>query len=238
MTTPFDARAVEYRVKHPHEGRDTMSQTSDSSATVDAAPRQIDAAARIQIYFQGVLDDACFLYAQANAYKALTGKRVTPEHWSRAVSRLPDPAAFLGGLGATQLHYEEAVRRIEDTLDAFSDPGETFRIDQLSPSGGIGDLCGAVSSDSVVVFAYGGRTEFQNPRTHVVCGVAVSDGPPVALHLACSAAFWSRYLRFGEYFERHHSHLGRWSNDSIGVAADVAIAPNFRWRVTLERSRG
>lgn len=211
-----------------------MPPTDNSSAPVDAPVRQIDPTARIQVYFQGVLDDACFLYAQANAYKALTGKRVTPEHWNRAVSRLPEPAGFLGGSGATQLSYDEAVRHIEGILEAFSDPGETFR---LSPSAGIADLCGAVSSDSVVVFAYGGQTEFQNPRSHVVCGVAVSDGPPVALHLACSAAFSSRYLWFGNYVERHHPHLGRWSNDSIQVDADVVIAPNFRWRVSRAEPR-
>lgn len=101
----------------------------------------------------------------------------------------------------------------------------------------IKELCSAVSPDSVVVFAYGGHTEFQNPKTHVVCGVAVGERPPVALHVACSAAFWVRYLRFGEYFERHHSHLARWSNDSIQLDSDVMLAPNFRWRVTLERPR-
>jgi|SRR5882757_1701986 len=225
--------APDYRVKHPQEGDNTMPHTDDSSPTVEARLRQIDPTARMQVYFQGILDDACFLYAQANAYKALTGKRVTREHWNRAVSRLPQPAAFLGGPGATQLSYDQAVRHIEGILDAFSDPGETFRLDQLNSADGIADLCGAVSADSVVVFAYGGHAEFQNPQTHVVCGVAVSDGPPVALHLACSAAFSSRYLRFGQYFERHHPHLGRWSNDSIQVGSDVVIAPNFRWRVTF-----
>lgn len=210
-----------------------MPDTVDSAATVDAPSRRIDPTARIQVYFQGILDDACFLYAQANVYKALTGKRVTPAHWNRAVSRLPKPAEFLGGTGATQLSYDEAVQHIEATLDAFSDPGETFIVGKLSPSAGIADLCGAVASDSVVVFAYGGQTEFQNPKTHIACGVAAHDSPPTALHLACSTAFWSRYLRLGTYFERHHPQLGRWSNDSIAVDADVVIAPNFRWRVTL-----
>lgn len=214
-----------------------MPHADDSSASADAPLRQIDPTTRVQVYFQGILDDACFLYAQANAYKALTGKRVTPEHWNWAVSRLREPAAFLGGPGATQLSYDEAVRHIEGVLEAFSDPGETFTLDKLSPSAGIADLCDAVSSDSVVVFAYGRQTEFQNPKAHVVCGVAVSDGPPAALHLACSAAFSSRYLRFGSYFERHHPHVGRWSNDSIRGDDDVVIAPNFRWRVRLAEPR-
>lgn len=210
-----------------------MPDPDGLSVAVDARLRQVDPTLRMQVYFQGILDGACFLYSQANAYKALTGKRVTKEHWNRAVSRLPEPAEFLGGSGAKQLSYDEAVRHIEGILDAFSDPGETFRIDQLNPSDGVAGLCDAVSSDSVVVFAYGGHTEFQNSASHMVCGVAVSDDPPVTLHLACSSAFWSRYLKFGDYFERHHPDLGRWSNDSVQADADVVVAPNFRWRVAL-----
>ncbi|WP_188895701.1 hypothetical protein [Microlunatus endophyticus] len=187
----------------------------------------------MQIYVQGILDGACFLYALANAYKALTGKKVTREHWNRAVARLPEPAEFLGGSGATRLSYGEAVRHIDSTLDAFSDSGETFRVDQLDPAAGIVNLCRAVSSDSVVIFPYGGQTEFQHLSSHMVCGVAVSDGPPMRLHLACSFAFWSRYLKSGDYFERHHPDLGRWSNDSVQPDSEVVIAPNFRWKVTL-----
>lgn len=201
--------------------------------------RAVDPTARMQVYFQSNLDSACFLYAPANAYKALTGKRVPRERWNEAISRVPDPAAFLGGPGATQLHHGEARRLIESVLDAFSDPGETFVLTQLSASAGIADLGGEVSENSVVVFAYGGRTEFQQPEAHVVCGVAVSDGPPATLHVACSTAFWTRYLKFGEYSERHDRHLAnRWSNDSIRDGDPVTIAPNFRWRVTLEGSDG
>lgn len=214
-----------------------MTRTDDSPMTADARLREIDPTLRIQVYFQGVLDGACFLYSQANAYEALTGKKVTREHWNRAISRLPDPAAFLGGSGAQQLSYDEAVQHIEGTLNAFSDPGEAFSVEQLSSSAGIADFCDAISADSVVLFSYGGQTEFQHPTSHVVCGVA-SDGPPVRLHLACSSAFWSRYLKFGDYFERHHSELGRWSNDSIRADDDVVIAPNFRWRVTLAERCG
>jgi hypothetical protein len=211
-----------------------MANTDESPSTADVPPRQVDPSARLQIYFQAPLDSACFLYAQANAYKALTGKRVTQEHWNRAVSQLADPAAFLGGAGATELSYDRAVSLIADVLGAFSDPGETFTLDRLSPSAGIADLCGAISSDTVVVFAFGGPTEFQHPASHVVCGVAASDDP-VALHLACSAAFLDRHLKYGEYFERHHPDLGRWSNDSIPLDNQVLIAPNFRWRITLEQ---
>jgi hypothetical protein len=205
--------------------------------TQQTPSRGVDPTARMQIYFQGFLDSACFLYAPANAYKALTGKRVTREHWNAAVSGLPDPARFLGGPGATELGHDEAVRLIRDILGAFSDPGETFTLDKLSPAAGISDFCRAISSDSVVVFAYGGATEFQHPANHIVCGVATSDDL-AQLHLACSAAFSSRHLQYGEYFERHHAHLGRWSNDSICVGGDAVIAPNFRWRITRTERGG
>ena len=209
-----------------------MAHKPESTATTEGPPRTSDPTARIQVYFQGILDSACFLYAPANAYKALTGKRVTREVWNRAISRVPDPAAFLGGLGATELHHEPAQHLIGAVLAEFRDPGETFAIEQLSPEAGIADLGAEVSTDSVVVFAYAGPTEFQHPEAHVVCGVAASDDP-ATLHLACSTAFWGRYLETGEYFERHHPKLGRWSNDSVSEGSTVTIAPNFRWRVSL-----
>jgi len=205
--------------------------------TYETPSRSVDATARIQVYFQGFLDDACFLYALANAYRALTGKRVTREHWSRAISQLPDPATFLGGAGATKLSHDVAEQLIEVVLGAFSGQGEIVTLKSLSPSAGIADFRDAVSSDSVVVFAYGGPTEFLHPQTHIVCGVAASNDP-AALHVACSAALSSRYLQYGEYFERHHPALNRWSNDSIPVDSELVIAPNFRWQVTLaDRAR-
>lgn len=197
------------------------------------SPRAADPSLRIQIYFQGILDGACFLYAQANAYKALTGKRVTREHWNRAIALAPDPAAFLGGPGATQLPQEDAQRLIDAGLGEFKDPEEEFTIERLDPAAQVADLGGHISAESVVLFAYGGPTEFQNPESHIVCGVAATDGPDAALHVACSTAFWGRYLRAGEYAERHHPELGRWSNDSIPVGNPVTIAPNYRWRISI-----
>jgi hypothetical protein len=204
----------------------------------DVSPRSIDPSARMQIYFQGILDGACFLYAPANAYKALTGKRVPRDIWNQAITRVPDPAAFLGGPGATELHHEDARRLLEAILEELSDPDESFVIDQLSPGAGIVDLCAEVSTASVVLFAFGGRTEFQHPVAHIVCAVATSEGPPATLHLACSTAFWGRYLQTGEYAERHHSDLDRWSNDSISADHPVTIAPNFRWRITRSSRHG
>ncbi|MGQ0434557.1 MAG: hypothetical protein ACT452_19390 [Microthrixaceae bacterium] len=199
----------------------------------EVSGRLADPTLRVQVYFQGVLDAGCFLYALANAYKALTGKRVTREHWNQAISLLPDPSAFLGGPGATQLHFEEAEQLIETVLAQWRDPGETFTVGRLDPTAALEDLCNEVSSASVVLFAYGGQSEFQRPDNHIVCGVAASDSVPATLHLACSTAFWGRYLNSGDYFERHHPIFGRWSNDSIGPDDKVRIAPNFRWRVTL-----
>jgi hypothetical protein len=190
----------------------------------------------MQIYFQGILDGACFLYAPANAYKALTGKRVTREDWNRAIRCVPDAAAFLGGPGATEMHHDEAQHLMERVLHAFQDPREAFAIERLAPTAELTDLCQQISKNSVVIFAYRGASEFQDPEAHVVCGVAATHGPPAVLHLACSTAFWGRYLKVGEYHERHHPHLGRWSNDSISAAQPVTIAPNFRWRITLSAS--
>lgn len=189
-----------------------------------------------QIYHQGFLDGTCFPYSLANAYKALTGSKVTQEKWDRAIRYVPEPANFLGSVGATTLSYEEAVALIQAMLAALSDPAERFEICQLSASAGVADLCREISPDSVVHFAFGGPTEVHHPQNHVVCGVAASTDP-VVLHIACSAAFSSRHLRDGTYEERFHPSLGRYSNDSIAADAPVEIAPNWRWRLTLV-SRG
>ena len=187
---------------------------------------------RRQIYHQGFWDGACFLYAIANAYKALTGSKVTREKWDRGLERVPNPLVFLTGVGATRLSYEDAVRLIDAMLDAFSDPDESFKIDQLSRTATIADICREVSLDAVVLFAFGGPTEVHHPESHIACAVATSTEPAL-LHIACSAAFSGRHLRDGEYIERFHPSVGRFSNDSIAVDSPVQIAPNWRWRLTL-----
>ena len=209
-----------------------MNYTPETPTTGGPASRFLDPKWRMQIYHQGFFDGACFLYAQANAYKALTGKKVGREHWDRALALLPQPARFFGLPGAQGLPYDEAVGHISLLLSAFSDPGEDFAVDQLSPAAGIEEFCAAISLNSVVVFAFGGPTEFQKLESHLVCGVSASDDP-VALHLACSNAFFFRNLMHGGYVERHHPDLGRYSNDSIAADSPVVIAPNFRWRITL-----
>ena len=210
----------------------------EPAADADGRPsdsRLLDPSSRMQVYFQGLLDDACFVYAQANAYKALTGRRVTRAHWRSAVARLPEPAAFLGGAGATELAPGDALDLIEMILANFGDPGEWFTVEQLDASAGLVDLSANVTRDSVVVFAYGGSTEFMRPASHIVCGVAASDDGST-LHTACSAAFWTRFFESGDYSERHHQDLGRWSNDSIAADHQVVVSPNFRWRITHARS--
>jgi hypothetical protein len=84
-----------------------MAYADESPPTAEDPSRRVDPRARMHVYCQGFLDDACLLYALANAYKSLTGKRVTREHWKQAISQLPAPAAFLGGPGARELQVGE-----------------------------------------------------------------------------------------------------------------------------------
>jgi hypothetical protein len=162
----------------------------------------------------------------------LTGSKVTREQWDRAIRYVPEPANFFGSVGATGMSYEEAIALIKAMLGGFSDAGERFEIHQLSASAGVADLCREISQDSVVHFAFSGRTEVHHPRNHVACGVAASVDPAM-LHIACSAAFSSRHLRDGTYEERFHPLVGRYSNDSIAADSAVEIAPNWRWRLVL-----
>lgn len=185
-----------------------------------------------EIYSQGIRDGACLLYATANAYKALTGNKVTRDKWNAAVSHLADPGTFLGGVGATHLEFEDVVAVIEGMLGALAEPGEHFILDQLPASADIAELCDAISERSVVLFAYRGKTEFLEVNDHIVCGVAAGDDAGT-LHVACSAALWMRHVDHPHYFERRHSQLNRYSNDSISAVRPVIVAPNWRWRLTL-----
>ena len=186
-----------------------------------------------EIYSQGLRDGACLLYATANAYKALTGNKVNRDKWNGGVEQLADPATFLSGVGATHLTYEEVVAAIEGMLAAFAEPGEQFTLDQLPASAALPDVCDAISEHSVVLLAYRGRTEFLDVDDHIVCGVAASDAGST-LHVACSAALWMRHVDQPAYFERHHRRLNRYSNDSISAQRPVVLAPNWRWRLTLD----
>jgi hypothetical protein len=188
---------------------------------------------RRQIYHQGFWDGACFLYAIANAYKALTGNKVEREKWDRGVRYVPRPLDLLSGVGATSLSYDEAVALVEGMLGTFSEPDESFEVVQLDNQATTAGIADQIAADSVVLFAFGGPTEVHEPENHIVCGVA-SDAN--ALHLSCSAAFSSRHLRDGDYVETYHPSVGRYSNDVIAIGGPVRVAPRWRWRVVLTRS--
>ncbi len=105
-----------------HDDETAMARTGESPLTQMAPSRRVDPSARMQVYFQGFLDASCFLYAQANAYKALTGNRVTREHWNRAISRLPiqrgssaDPAQQISAMtrprSSSETSSEHSVTR-------------------------------------------------------------------------------------------------------------------------------
>lgn len=198
-----------------------------------ASPAAEPGPPRRQIYHQGILDGACFLYSLANAYKALTGNRVTRQAWDRAIAQIPEPGTFLTGVGATQLDYGDAVSLIQLTLGALSGSDEEFGIDQLDEAARIPDFCAAITASSVVLFAFSGRTEFLHRTSHIVCGVAASANPQ-RLHVACSDAFSSRHLAEGTYSERRDPVLGRYSNDAILEDSPVEIAPRWRWRITVK----
>jgi hypothetical protein len=88
----------------------TMTEGMSASRSNETEDRAIDPSLHGQVYFQGALDGACFLYAVANAYKALATKKVSTTRWHAAVAHAPDPAGFLGATGATQLGHSEAQR--------------------------------------------------------------------------------------------------------------------------------
>ena len=178
-------------------------------------------------------DGACFLYAIANAYKALTGNKVEREKWDRGLRCVPRPIDLLSGVGATSLSYDEAVALLEGVLGAFSEADESFDVVQIGAEATTAEIAEEVSGDAVVLFAFSGPTEVHVPESHIVCGVAAEAN---ALHVSCSAAFSSRHLRDGDYVETYHQSDGRYSNDVIAIGGPVRIAPRWRWRVALIRT--
>ena len=159
-------------------------------------------APRRQIYHQGFWDGACFVYAVANAYKALSGARVTRDKWDQVIRRLPDPVRFLTGIGATTLSYEDAVDLVGIMLDAFAEPGERIGNDQLRPGATTAELVERSTRCSSVVHVV------DRPRctgeSHRVWRRRSAD--PAALHIACSLIL-SSHLHDGRYEEQFHRRL-------------------------------
>ena len=73
-----------------------------------------------QIHTQGDFDGACFLYAIANAYTALTKSRPKYKDWDSGIGKIPHPVDFLRGCsGGTTQNYAKESALLGKAVDAM-----------------------------------------------------------------------------------------------------------------------
>ena len=180
---------------------------------------------RRTIHTQGDLDGACFLYAIANAYTAITGEVPTLKEWGTSVRELPHLAELIDPTVGTRASYENApkllVQAAEQLLSGSSDP--SVAVEWLPAVRTWEEVADLIDERSVVVLRYRGASRFAKDVDHWVCAVA-SEAGPTRLHVACSIR-WSDVYRFteGEYEELEVS-FGRRANDSLGESSAELVA--------------
>lgn len=191
--------------------------------------------ARRRIYAQGFFDGACFLYAIANSYTALTGTAVTTTLWHRAIRGMPYVTDFLSGTVGTD-HYrgDPAVLRfaIERMLAALGGQSH-FRIDHTdcaTPD----EIAGLIGRRSVALLCIN-RTGRGRPfLDHWVCAVGRGEHP-ASLRLACS---WKYQRNHEDYRERLDPEFGRYYNDRLrSEDAPLVVLPGTVFRISLASAR-
>lgn len=190
--------------------------------------------ARRRIYAQGVFDGACFLYALANAYTALTGTAVTMSLWTRAIRGMPYLADFLSGtVGTDRYRGDPEVLRfgMERMLGGLGGPAR-FRVehtDCASPE----EIAALISRRSVAFFCVN-RTGGSRPfLDHWVCGVGRGEHP-ASVRLACS---WKYQRNHEDYRERLDPEFGRYYNDRLRQGDPPRILPGTVYRIALRPAR-
>ena len=184
------------------------------------------------IYTQGDLDGACFLYALANAYRALTGSEAKLERFGACVQAL-DHATDFFYTGTTD-HYEgdpALLLRAATGLLAALDEGGALRVEPCPEVCAREDLAALIGPNAVAVFRYMGSARYAANADHWVCAVAAEGAPPL-LYVACSIRYSDATREGGAaYAERAHAPLGRRSNDEIGCDHSAKIVAGSVLRI-------
>jgi hypothetical protein len=135
---------------------------------------------------QGEMDGACFLYAIANAFICLTGKRPQEGEWDNAIDQIPEDyqADFLkGGVGTGNCLEDEINLReiIEKILKSFAKSTKTaFKVKHHKKETRKVDVGKLINEKSVALFCF-------EDEHWVVGTVYDKNSKPPVLYLACSA---------------------------------------------------
>lgn len=190
------------------------------------------------IFSQGDYDGACFLYALANAYSAVTGKRPPCGAWDEGIRSLTYAHDFLGGCIGTTEHFSSDPQNIPAAvaimLTSFNSTGPSVRWAHLPLVHEASQLAPHVDRRGVVIFRYQGETAHVAQIDHWVCGVAVT-AKPLKLHLACSYRKTQEDWRpGGRYQERYHQEVKRYSNNWLDHHHDCQILAGSVFRIWQE----
>jgi len=190
------------------------------------------------IFSQGDYDGACFLYALANAYFAVTGHRPSCGAWDRGIRAVQHAHDFLGGCIGTTEHFSSDPQTIPAAvaimLTSFNSDGPPVQWRQCATACDVQGIAPFIDRRGVVVFRYQGETAQVEPIDHWVCGVAVGRRP-IRLHLACSyRKSQDDWQPGGRYRERRHPEIGRYSNNWLASHHDCRIVPGSAFRVWVE----
>lgn len=176
-----------------------------------------------RILAQGDYTGACFAYAIANAYVALTGQKPREGKWSRAMSGLPHTIdLFVNNYGTTRYNNDRSLFKgaIQNTLNALGEDLCSFKVDGEICSNGDRPITECMDDDSVILFC---------PKLeHWTVAVSYQE-KPWKLYLACSSALTDSEP--GEYWEERAPLHGRSYNDESGIR--ILRQKEFPFKVTV-----
>ena len=190
---------------------------------------------RMKIYQQGDLDNTCLLYSIANAYRALTGRRVDDGRtygWSNIIKITPSISQFLTDGSeffenkdkAEQMIHESIVRNAFEVLSTA-----TYQFDFLKISNN--KINTIDFSNSVVIFCITERAKckFHRELDH---WMVIIDRDETNFLLACS---YTRFYRGGDYEEYMIQNSNRVYNNQISAEELDHVYPDYIYRISVSK---
>jgi len=142
----------------------------------------------IKIYSQGDLNGACFQYAIANAYKALSKKEITKSAWSKAVNGVFFLEDFMDGQLGTERYNDNPLlfgTVVNHMLGEFS--GKVQYEVKHQKISNIASIKNLISEKSIAIFCYSVENEKGKELiNHWTCGVGLNEDS-TGIQVACSS---------------------------------------------------
>jgi len=154
-----------------------------------------------KILSQGELDGACFIYAIANAFLCLTGRRPTQHKWDKAIDVLPFKEDFLKGGTGTERCFDSETNMgdvVSNVLQQFS-IGTKINKFEVSFYPKVNN-----KQDIFNLITYNALTIFCIDQEHWVVGSSFSKEEGI-LYITCSSQLTENSL----YYEKSDNEFGR-----------------------------